>query len=96
VLTGGQKGEDFRLREGTNSVGSAPENDVALGDAHVSGRHAHIKCILKDGEWRYVLVDLDSRNGTFLNEDAEPVFREDLVDNDRIVFGTTVCKFKCV
>src|SRR2546429_612290 len=28
VLSGARKGEDFRIREGRNAVGSAPENDI--------------------------------------------------------------------
>jgi pSer/pThr/pTyr-binding forkhead associated (FHA) protein len=96
VFSGAQRGEDFRLREGKNSIGSDAGNDIVLSDAHVSGRHASINTLMKDGERVFVLRDLDSANGTFLNADEEPRFYEELVDNDTVKFGTVVCKFKCV
>jgi hypothetical protein len=96
VLSGGQKGEDFRIREGKNSIGSAPGNDIILRDEHISGTHANIHSTVKDGERLYFVVDLDSRNGTFLNNKDERVYREELIDADTVTFGTTVCKFKCI
>ena len=38
------------------------------------------------------MVDLDSTNGTYVNE--RRVSREDLIDNDKIRFGRTELKFK--
>ena len=96
VLSGKHKGEDFRIREGKNIVGSDAGCDVVIDDAYVSGKHATINSIVKDGERVYVLADLDSRNGTFLNNSEEPVYREEIIDSDAIRFGTTACKFKCV
>lgn len=96
VLSGNHRGEDFRLREGKNAVGSAPDSDIVLTDPHVSSRHANIHSSVKDGERVYVVVDLDSRNGTFLNNSEEPVHREEIIDSDTVTFGTTVCKFKCI
>ena len=96
ALTGKHKGEDFRIREGTNTVGSAPGSDICLTDDHMSSKHANIKYVVKGDERVYVLHDLDSTNGTFLNDSDEPVFHEELVDNDTIMFGTTKCKFKCL
>lgn len=49
---------------GSVSIGRAPENTVALpDDDYVSARHARVEI---DGATARV-VDLDSRNGTFLN-----------------------------
>jgi pSer/pThr/pTyr-binding forkhead associated (FHA) protein len=97
VLTGKHKGEDFRLREGKNTVGSAPDCEAVLTDEHVSVKHANIT-VKRSNETTgsYTVVDLDSTNGTFLNDSQEKITREELVDNDTIVFGTTKCKFKCV
>ena len=95
ALSGKHKGDDFRIREGKNTVGSAPNCDMVIQDDHMSSKHANINYIHKDGESIYVLVDLDSTNGTFLNDSDERVFHEELVDNDTITFGTTKCKFKC-
>ena len=50
----------------------------------------------KDGERVFIIVDLDSTNGTFLNDSQEPISKEELVDNDTVVFGQTKMKFKCL
>ncbi len=96
VLSGKRKGEDFRIREGKNVVGSEPASDIVVDDPYVSARHATINSVVKDGERVYVLRDLDSRNGTFLNQSDEPIYHEEIIDSDTIRFGTTACKFKCV
>lgn len=96
VWGGKHKGEDFRLREGKNTVGSAPDCDVVLTDDHVSTKHAVIHCKrATDTTGAYSIADLDSTNGTFLNDSKEKIGREELVDNDTVTFGTTKCKFKC-
>jgi hypothetical protein len=96
ALSGNHKGEDFRIREGKNTVGSTADNDIVLQDDFVSSKHARINYLVKGDEKVYVLVDLDSANGTFLNESDEPIYHEELVDNDTITFGRTKCKFKCL
>jgi len=96
VLSGKHRGEDFRLRDGKNAIGGDPSNQIVLSDDHISSRHASINAVVKDGERMFVIRDLDSRNGTFLNEREEPIYHEELVDNDQVVFGTVKCKFKCL
>lgn len=96
ALNGKYKGEDFRIREGKTTVGSAPNNDIVMGEDYISSNHATIKFIEKDGERIYILTDLDSSNGTFLNDSEEPIAREELVDNDTVTFGQTRMKFKCL
>jgi pSer/pThr/pTyr-binding forkhead associated (FHA) protein len=87
---GDQKGEDFRLRDGQNIIGSAPDSDVVLRDSTVSGKHASVR--YKDS--KFFLTDLDSTNGTFLNKASEPTAREELNDNDLIRVGGVTLKFK--
>ncbi|MHC4390326.1 MAG: FHA domain-containing protein [Planctomycetota bacterium] len=96
ALNGNHKGDDFRIREGKNTIGSDPSSDMCITDGHVSTRHANINYVVRNDERVFVLVDLDSTNGTFLNDSDEPVYHEELVDNDTIMFGTTKCKFKCL
>jgi pSer/pThr/pTyr-binding forkhead associated (FHA) protein len=96
ALNGKHKGEDFKIREGKTSVGSAPDNDIVLEDEFISGKHAVVKFVAKDGEKIYILTDLDSANGTFLNDSQEQIAREELVDNDTVTFGQTKMKFKCL
>ena len=92
VLNGAQRGEDFRLLEGKNTMGSAAASTITLSDPAVSAEHASIN--YKDG--RFVITDLDSTNGTFMNDDSEPLARVDLRDNDVIRVGETSLKFKCL
>jgi len=92
VMEGAQKGEDFRLREGKNALGSDECSDVTLRDPSISGKHASIS--YRDG--KFMITDLDSTNGTFLNHDLEPVARCELKDNDLIRVGATTLKFKCL
>jgi hypothetical protein len=92
AMSGDQKGQDFRIRDGQNILGSAPEADVQIKDVTVSGKHASLR--YKDG--KFYLVDLDSTNGTYLNGSNETLAREELKDNDLIRAGEVVLKFKCL
>ncbi len=90
ALTGPQKGEDFRVREGPNTIGSAPDADIVLRDSAISGKHASLR--YKDQ--KFTITDLDSTNGTFLNDRADPIAREELKDGDTIRVGEVTLKFK--
>ena len=92
ALTGQQKGEDFRIREGPNTIGSAPDADIVLRDAAISGKHASLR--YKDQ--KFTITDLDSTNGTFLNDRADPIAREELKDNDIVRIGEVTLKLKCL
>lgn len=91
ALNGEQKGEDFRVRDGQNTLGSAPDAEILIRNEAVSGKHASLR--YKDG--KFFLTDLDSTNGTFLNDKPEPIAREELKDNDVIRLGEVSLKFKC-
>jgi hypothetical protein len=90
ALTGQQKGEDFRIHEGPNIIGSAADADIVLRDSAISPKHASLR--FKDQ--KFTITDLDSTNGTFLNERSEPIAREELKDNDVIRIGEVTLKFK--
>jgi hypothetical protein len=91
AITGDQKGEDFRIHDGQNVIGSAPDADIHLRDTAVSGKHASLR--YKDQ--KFFLTDLDSSNGTFLNDGPNPIAREELKDNDIVRIGEVSLKFKC-
>lgn len=88
ALTGELKGRDFRLTPGKNLIGTSATCDVVLTDQYMSGRHASINY----EDQRFTLIDLDSTNGTYLND--KRISREELIDNDRIRLGRTELKFK--
>lgn len=96
ALNGNSKGKDFRVVEGKTSIGSLEDNNIVLNDEFISGHHATIKFVQKDGERIFILTDMDSSNGTFLNDAEEPIAREELVDNDTVTFGKVKMKFKCL
>jgi len=90
ALTGEQKGEDFRVREGPNTIGSAPDADIVLRDSAISAKHASLR--YKDE--KFTITDLDSSAGTFLNDRADPIAREELKENDIVRIGGVNLKFK--
>ena len=92
AMSGDQKGEDFRIREGQNTIGSAPDCEIVLHDSTISGKHAS----LRYKEQKFFITDLDSTNGTFLNDKTEPIAREELKDNDVLRIGEVTLKFKCL
>ena len=59
-----QGSSDFTPTRPEVTIGRAPDNDVVLQDAQASGHHARL--LLGSGGYR--VVDLNSTNGTFLNE----------------------------
>jgi len=56
---------EYPLKQGASlTIGRRDTNDVVLEDPAVSGHHAKIDCL----EDRFVLIDLQSKNGSFVNE----------------------------
>lgn len=90
AMSGEQRGEDFRVREGKNLLGSGPEAQIVIRDSTISGQHASLR--YEDG--KFYLTDLDSSNGTYLNN--KKIAREELKDNDVIRVGEVLLKFKCL
>ena len=86
VIQGRNRGARFDLQanEGAISIGREAGNAVQVDDNEVSRRHAEIRRV---GD-AYVLGDLKSSNGTFVN-DAR-VERLELTSGDRIRLGRTV------
>ena len=68
-------------------VGRSVQAKVSIEDEGVSRRHF---LILRDGE-AYVIKDLNSRNGTWL--DGRRVITEKLHHDDRILAGNTLFQF---
>jgi signal transduction histidine kinase/pSer/pThr/pTyr-binding forkhead associated (FHA) protein len=56
--------QPIRLEPGVTSIGRASSNTIQLNHDSVSRTHAEISCQIG----QYILTDLDSHNGTFINK----------------------------
>jgi pSer/pThr/pTyr-binding forkhead associated (FHA) protein len=65
VRSGALKGQRIPVRTPLVNIGRADYNDIVLPDESVSTQHAKLQ--RREGVW--VLVDLDSTNGTFVDGD---------------------------
>jgi pSer/pThr/pTyr-binding forkhead associated (FHA) protein len=84
VIAGYDCGREFRLdARGLADVGRALGTGICLGDSGVSRRHAQIR--LEETELR--VVDLGSKNGTYLN--GVRVGEATLHPGDVLLFGAT-------
>ena len=74
-------------------LGRALEADVRVNDYQVSRQHARVLAIFnaEKNATEYVLNDLDSRNGTFLN--GRRIRKEVLENGDKITVGETILRF---
>jgi pSer/pThr/pTyr-binding forkhead associated (FHA) protein len=81
VSRGPGMGTSFPLAGTNTTIGRRRDNDVALCDSTVSGRHAEIRF---DGQ-KFVLVDVGSFNGTYVNR--HPVDSIELADGDEVWIG---------
>lgn len=86
-LSGPFKESEFAIGESV-SFGSAPSNGICLQDEGVSASHCRID--LANG--RFILTDLQSAAGTFLN--GIPIERRELASGDEIGVGHSVFLFR--
>jgi len=84
----GPLGKAEFLVEGEVCIGSAPGNRVCLEDAGVAARHCEIA--MENG--RFLLTDLESEGGTFVN--GIPVKRKELQAGDEVAIGNSVFLFR--
>ena len=94
VMEGSQQYADFRIDREQVYVGGSSDCDIVLQDEFISGEHASIR--YREGE--FTITDLDSKNGTFVN-DMSPeatIDRVSLNDGDEIQLGQVLLKFKCL
>lgn len=83
LLEGDAKGKQIPLTADATVLGRNPSCDLAVSGSAVSGRH----CRIEKTEQGYQVVDLDSTNGTFVND--KRVQTEGLHKGDLILLGST-------
>lgn len=72
------EGEFFPLSEGITNIGRLPDNHLVLDYPSISRRHAQIR----RSSGKYIIFDLDSRGGTFIN--SSRVQQRELLTGDVI------------
>ena len=83
-LNGPLRGEAFAVRMGRNVIGRDRRSDIVINDDQASSHHADL--VFRPEERRFILMDHNSTNGTYVNElEIEP--RRDLVEKDIIRIG---------
>ena len=83
VIAGPMRGEIFALSDSPISIGRERGNAITISDPSMSRRHCHV---IKEGI-QYKIHDLESSNGTFVND--LPVRERILAHSDRIRTGDT-------
>ncbi len=84
VIRGADQGTRFELTEAALQMGRDASNTIQFHDTEVSRQHAEIRRI--DGD--YVISDLRSSNGTFVN--GERIEQHRLVSGDQVQVGCTL------
>ena len=84
-LNGASRGESFPVRMGRNVIGRDRRSDIIVNDDQASSHHADL--VFRPEERRFILMDHNSTNGTYVNElEIEP--RRDLDEKDVIRIGS--------
>lgn len=83
-INGLSRGESYAIRTGRNIIGRAPKSDIVVTDEQASAHHADL--IYRPDERRFILMDHNSTNGTYVNE-VEITPRRDLAPRDVVRIG---------
>ena len=84
-LNGASRGESYAVRMGRNVIGRDRRSDIIIHDDQASSHHADL--VFRPEERRFILMDHNSTNGTYVNE-AEIEPRRDLIEKDIIRIGS--------
>jgi Nif-specific regulatory protein len=87
ALAGPTNGQSFSLMQNDFSIGRDPSNLLCLTDPLVSRQHAVVRRVGQD----LIVLDLKSRNGTFVN--TVPITERKLTPGDRIQIGESLLLF---
>ncbi len=87
IFRGGRREGVFHLPEKPVLIGRADGVDIQLLDSRVSRRHA----VIRESVAGYIIQDLDTKNGTFVNDEA--IERSLLFHSDSVEIGGYTLKF---
>ena len=92
VVTGESAGDYYPLTKRTMVIGRDEALPIQIKDELVSRKHVQIRFEESDGVDRFILLDMNSANGTFIN--GRQITTElTLQDNDIIEIGTSKLMF---
>ena len=77
------------LAKEVTTIGRGRDNDIVLPSDCVSRRHSR----LEQREQRLFVIDLASTNGTYVNDEAQPVRERPLERGDQLRIGDTIFKY---
>ncbi len=81
VVNRDSEATEFRIKDRITTIGRSSDNHLVLPGTHVSRNHATIERTVKG----FVLTDLDSKNGTYINN--KPVKSTVLNVGDKVKIG---------
>ncbi len=84
IIQGTDQGARFEIQAAEVGLGRGAHNELRIHDTEASRSHA----VLSPAEGTYLLTDLRSANGTYVN--GRPVTRQLLTHGDRIQIGRTI------
>ena len=87
IFKNGEAEDEVALEAKSMLIGRDARSDIQLNDLSVSRRHARLTCIYNE----YCLEDLDSTNGTILNE--QPVTKRILKHGDLLRIGSFTLRY---
>ena len=79
----------FDILEERLSIGRDAKNDIVIDNTYISGFHAEF---IRQSEGNYILADLKSSNGTFVN--GKRIERTPVKGGDKIRFGQLDARFR--
>lgn len=88
ALDGQTRATIYQLIKKKTIIGSISDCDVCVDAEYISGRHASFH--FEKG--KYYVTDLDSANGTYVNE--KRIMKKGLEDGDRVKIGDITYAFK--
>ncbi|AWV87833.1 FHA domain-containing protein [Bradymonas sediminis] len=88
VLSGPCAGQEFLLNRERNTLGRGQNNSIVLSDLAMSRQHFEVR---QNAEHGYLLLDLQSANGTRLNH--TPIVEAELRHGDRVEAGKSEFQF---
>jgi pSer/pThr/pTyr-binding forkhead associated (FHA) protein len=88
AIDGPLSGQTFYLDEPVSSIGRLGSNDICLDDLYVSRQH----CVIRTEGDEYIIEDLNSANGTYVNGELVKVCS--LTEGALIQIGTSQFRFR--